>query len=170
MVKHSSYIFLFLICFLQSSGIIVFILKFQQLHVQQDMEFVLNDKTTFFQKVILSPKEFQDCKINSHEISIDGKLYDVKSVNTYKDRVELLVLNDTIEENVIDSIKKIFSTNNKQKKDIPNSVSQFLLLYFFSAKENTVYLRENFKIAFRGICEFIVSHNGSTPTPPPELG
>jgi hypothetical protein len=104
------------ILFLQGGGMLL-IYKIQQYYVHDNMIQNINSSKTQFQEIVLTLSDYQKCRINASEITINNKLYDVKSANIYGDRVKLLVLNDSMEENILVKIAEF--TNNTRH---PNSV------------------------------------------------
>ena len=104
------------ILILQGGGMLL-IYRIQQSYVQDNMIQSINSSKTQFQEIVLSRSDYQLSRINASEITINNKLYDVKSVNISGDRVNLLVLNDSMEENILAKIAE-FTNNSRQ----PNSV------------------------------------------------
>lgn len=168
-MKNTGFILLLAILFMQTGGGLL-IYKIQQYFVHREMEQALNNKATRFQQLTLSLSDFQKGKINDHEISIKGKMYDVKSIEIRGNKVELLVINDTREENILEDIKKSINTSNQQNKEHPyHFVKVLTLLYITPATDNIFLLEKNKQNIFRSPCEIIISYKPGISSPPPRL-
>ena len=154
---------------MQSGGLLLFY-QVQQYFVQYRMQQALNCNTSRFQKLTLTLDDFQNSKINNNEISLNGKMYDIKSIKTSDDTVELIVLNDTEEESIIEIIKRIVGNENQQNRVLPNKLIQLLsLIYLSTTSQNNLLLDGIQQIIFQSFCETIVSHKTEIFSPPPEL-
>ena len=152
-------------------GGVLLIYKIQQYSVQHEMELALNNRETLFQKLTLSLGDFQKSRINAHEIVFNGKMYDLRSINISGDKAELLVINDTREENIIENIKNSVNTNNQQNKGLPHLLANlFTLLYIPTVSNLSFLLKEKQQNNFPSFCEYIISHKSDTSSPPPKLG
>ena len=152
-------------------GGVLLIYKIQQYSVQHEMELALNNRETLFQKLTLSLNDLQKSRINAHEIAFNGKMYDVRSINITGDRAELLVINDTKEENIIENIKNSVNTNNQQNKGLPNLLANLFSLLYISPESNYSFLlQEDQQIIFQPLCQIIISHKSDITSPPPKLG
>ena len=132
------------------------------------MNQALNNRETRFQKLILSLNDFQKSRINAHEMYFNGKMYDVKSFKITSDKVELLVINDTKEENILANIKKSADTGTEQNKKL--SFRQFNLLnwfYIYPDSGNKFILQKQ-KINYPSFAENALSVINEISTPPPE--
>lgn len=69
------------------------------------MQQTLENGHARFQKITLSRTDYEKGKINGHEICLSGKIYDIKTMSIHGDSVELLAINDTDEENILEKIK-----------------------------------------------------------------
>ncbi len=160
------------ICLLQSGGMIL-IFRFQQYCVQNGMEQELNDKQTRFSKLILSVPDFQKSRISSHEISLNGEMYDVKSIKYSDNKVELLVIKDTKEESIIANIKLLVN-NSGQRSPLPDNLIKLLTLDYtcphstnvFLLQDQVIQLQRTFNFPF---CENIISFKCEISSPPPKL-
>jgi hypothetical protein len=168
-LKKIGYILLLTILLLQAGGMLL-IYKMQQCYVKQEMQQTLNNSKTKFQKITLSLSEYQKSKINSHEISINGKMYDVKSVNILENNVKLLVINDSKEENILQKIKDFTNRTNQPNSDLPNQLQQLLSLNYLSPEIKHFFFIPVFSInLFRQPNLNLVSNDSDIPSPPPKL-
>ena len=169
-MKKIGYIALLSILIIQAGGGLL-IYKIQQYYVQMEMERALNNEETSFQQLTLSFNDFQKGKINAHEISFDGKMYDIRSIKISGDKVELLVINDTKEENIIENIKRSVNPNDQQNKGLPSQFVKLLtLVYVVPATDPDLLLQKKQRHIFVPFCDIIVSHKSDITAPPPKLG
>ena len=108
--------------------------KIQQYYVHYEMLENINSYETDFQKITLSFNDYQKSKINENEIEIKGKMYDIKSINILNNKLELLVVNDSKEEQIIQKVKDFFNYSNQPKGKFSKQVSQLLSLNYISPK------------------------------------
>ena len=133
------------------------------------MEYALNNDNTSLLKLSLSIQEYNKGKIDWNEFIYKDKIYDVKSINIAGNKVELLVLNDTKEESIIQKIKVFTQCANQSNSQLPKQLTQlFSLDYLVENSEFTFYIsskieHENFYISHPTFSNFqeVVS-------PPPE--
>lgn len=168
-MKKIGTILLLTILLLQAGGIFL-IYKTQQIYVQQEMQQALNSEKTQFQKIILSFSDYQKNKINAHEISVKGKMYDVKSITVYSDSLELLVINDSKEKTILEKIKELTALNNGQNYNLPNQLQKLLSLSYLSPNTYSIFficsLTEH---VFLSPALTFISSDLDVSTPPPEF-
>ncbi len=115
--------------------------KLHQSLVQLEMRKLLNDKETTFQKITLSTREFYNKQICNNEITINGKLYDIKSHKIVGDQVQLFIIYDSKEESILKEIKGFLTESNQTNKDLPNQLQKLLTLnYIFP---NKIHINNN---------------------------
>lgn len=157
------------ILLLQAGGML-FVYKMQQCAVQLEMQQTLNDSKTYFEKMTLSVGDYKKNKINSREICIKGKMYDVKAVNISGNNVELLVINDSKEEYILCKIKDFINRVNEPTSNIPFQLQQLLSLYYLSANIDNLFLIRSLSIhIFCPLNLNLVSNFSDISTPPPQL-
>lgn len=157
------------IILLQAGGMLL-VYKTQQFYVQEEMQQTLNSDKTQFQKIILSLRDYQKSQINAHEISVKGKMYDVKSVNISGDSGALLVLNDSKEENILEKIKDFTEGTNRPNNDLPNQLQQLFSLNYLSPETDRIFFIPSLSIhVFRSLNLNIVSSDLDISTPPPKF-
>jgi hypothetical protein len=158
------------ILLLQAGGMLL-VYKIRQFFVQHEMMLLVKNSETSFEKLVLTSEEYQKSRLNSHEISFRGNMYDVKSVNISGDSVELLVINDAKEKNLVKDIKDFLNKSNQQKKELPDQLQKFLSLNFLSAqKESIIYIPSFFSSIGYHPNLNILSDHPDIPSPPPKLG
>ena len=147
------------------------IYKTEQYCVQNEMEESLNSKETIFQKLSLSLNDFQKDKINDHEISINGKMFDIKSISVKGNKVELLALNDSKEESIIENINKSGNNGDQQNQELPTRLFKLLALFYISPStdHNFLFYKKQQNI-LQSLCEIFISYKSGVSSPPPWLG
>lgn len=134
------------------------------------MQQTLVNSNTRFQKMTLSLDEYHKCKINSREIFVAGKMYDIKSITFIDDEVELLVIHDSKEDGVLKKMKEFVNRAKQPKNDFANKWRKLLSLNYLSA-----YKDELSFIPFHAINVFHVKKTNlasldlDISTPPPQL-
>jgi hypothetical protein len=130
----------------------------------------IRKKENGFVKLTLTITEFQKNIINPHELSYKGKMYDFKYAVISGNIVELLVINDTKEENILGKIKELTDNTDKQNSDLPNQLVKLLTLtYICPSIENKFIFQELRENNFLLLCENMVSNTNEIPFPPPRL-
>jgi hypothetical protein len=158
------------ILLLQTGGMLL-VYKIQQFYVQYEMSLLVKDSHTSFEKLILGTADYQKSRINSHEISFKGNMYDVKSVKITGDIAELLVINDKKEKNLVKNIQDFLTKTNQQKKELPEQLQKFLSLNYLSAdQELTIVIPSLSSIIFQSVNSYFLSDLSDIPSPPPKLG
>ena len=71
------------------------------------MKQVLDDGETHFQQLTLTLSDYNKGKIGVSEILINDRLFDVKSYSITGNTVQLLVVNDTQEEGIVERVSVI---------------------------------------------------------------
>lgn len=130
-MKRIGYFTLAILCLLQS-GCMLLIYQFRQCYVQVEMRHALKNPNSPFQRLTLSLNDFQKSKINAHEIAIDGKMYDIKSVKFTSGQVEFLAIRDIKEESILKVINKIIGFNQGNDDKIPNQLLVLLSMVYLT--------------------------------------
>lgn len=160
---------MFFTLFLLSGGFML-IYKIQQHQVQIEMQSTLSKDHVETEKIILSNSDFQKNKINSREIILLGKLYDIRSViHTGKD-VELQVINDTREENILEKISNLVRNTGNGHDQLPNCLVQLLTMEFICPEPSCHFFNNDPTTCSHQFNELIISVTSNVVSPPPELG
>lgn len=160
----------FISIFLMQSGAVLLIYMMEQTYVQSEMLEKIKSSQTEFQKLTLTVTEFHKCKINAHELSCNGKMYDYESAVVVGSTVELLVINDISEENILEKIRAFTNNPSHQNNQLPNQIIKLLTLtYLCPTANNKFFFPELQQNIFLSICENIVSFSSKILSPPPEL-
>lgn len=142
----------------------------QQSHVQHKMQQSIRRGETGFQKITLSLKEYENSKVNAFEISLNGKMYDVKSVTISGDIAELLVINDREEENILKEIKAFLTMNDHKANTIPPQLKVILSLNYLLPEVKQLFFIPSlsaYSFYFSGL--HFSSVTAEVSVPPPEL-
>ena len=130
----------------------------------------LNDPDSKFEILSLSLVEFNNSKVNSHEICYNGEMYDVKSADFKYDHVKLVVLHDKYEKNIIEKIKNYFNSNSKHDTKIPNHLIKLLSsAYDLPSTEFSCRLNEIYQNIFQYFSESLLCPHFEISTPPPRI-
>ncbi len=167
-LKNTGLILLLAILFIQTGGGLL-IYKIQQSCVHSEMEQALNNEATGFQQLTLSLSDFQKGEINANEISFNGKMYDVKSIKISGDKVELLVINDTKEENIVENIKRSVNTNSEQNKKLPYHLVNLLNWFYIYPVSGNAFLLLEQRTSYLPFSENVFSFISEISSPPPKL-
>jgi hypothetical protein len=100
----------------------------------------LKSRGTSFQKISLSLNGYKKSKVSASEISLNGNLYDVRSIHISGNKIELLVINDKQEKNILDAIKGYFNAPNQSNKKLPLTLKQLLAMDYLSEKTEQISL------------------------------
>lgn len=76
--------------------------------------------------MVLSIETYENSLVEENEISIDGRMYDVKSINMGTDSVELRVIEDVFETQLIQTMFSVEQSGNGQ--NIPGEIPLFWLI------------------------------------------
>lgn len=146
------------------------IFKAQQCYVRYDMHEKLKSSHATFELLTLTFEEYQNSRINSDEISIHGKMYDVKSVVISGDSIRLLAINDYEEENILEKIKNFIEKSDLPNSALPNQLHKLItLVYLQVTPEYLYYLPSHFIYIFHSLSASISSCDSDIPSPPPKL-
>ncbi|GCC52744.1 hypothetical protein SanaruYs_29820 [Chryseotalea sanaruensis] len=96
----------------------------QQLKQLQDEELT---------KFIFTEAEFEKAKVNSHEIKVGGKMYDIARTEVIVDRVHVYALHDEAEDSLLTLLSEITSRVDKDKKPVPKQLMKLILLKFIKS-------------------------------------
>jgi hypothetical protein len=168
-LKKTSYIALLIVILMQSGGLLL-VYKMKQLKVQFKMMQVLRENHEGFSKLTLTLAEYNQSRIKSHEISWQGRMYDVKSKVITGNSVDLLVIHDEKEENILKKIKLLAGNTSSQNRELPQQLVQLLTLtYICPAEEADFKVRDLEEYSFLPFSEKYNSIDIDILSPPPEL-
>lgn len=131
------------------------------------MRSVLNDPATEFGILTLSVDDYKKCKQDKDELCIEGKMFDIKSVQVNGDNVIVYAVQDHKEDEIKGRIKKSLRSNHSDSK-IPQPLVELLTLYYILPVQNYLHFitrpEEQYTHDF---CDNILSRNGDILIPPP---
>ncbi len=131
---------------------------------------ILKNDGIEFEKLILSKSEFIEAKVNDFEIFYKGKMFDFKSADITGEMVELLVINDTKEEGIIDLINEIFDNEDKQGNKIPGQLTQLTgMTYLVSGNDLHFMVFQTKQNYFRSHEIKLTPFYNDIASPPPKL-
>jgi hypothetical protein len=154
---------------MQSGGLLL-VYKMKQLKVQFEMLKVLKENEEGYSKLTLTLAEYDQSRVKSHEISWQGRMYDVKSAVIKGNSVDLLVMHDEKEENILKKIKLLAGKTGSQNRELPQQLVQLLSLsYICPAEEADFIVRDRKEYNFLPFNEKYHSIEIDILSPPPEL-
>ncbi|HLP13649.1 MAG TPA: hypothetical protein VK177_17080 [Flavobacteriales bacterium] len=166
-MKKSLALALLFIFLLQSGGLLL-IQKIQRANLKWKMEALLERTHTGFEKLTMPVHVYEACKVDRKEIRYHGRMYDVKSATVTGNTVELLVINDTEEERLMESMKAGARLWDEPVQGPQTIVLKFLQLHYVCADEATqlaFFTNENTITTNHE--QNLVSITSDIPTPPP---
>ena len=168
LLKKIGYIAFLSIMLLQSGGLLL-IYQMQQFWVRREMLQTIEKKESGFLKLNLTVAEYQHSKINAHEISLNGDMYDVKSITYTGDKLELLVIQDLKEQSIVEKIRNSGGRKNHRSKRQRLLVMKRLLLFSPPppAVQQLCLAAVKQKITITWLWEIFISHKSDIPSPPP---
>jgi hypothetical protein len=154
---------------LQGGGF-MFLLLFQQLALKAEMHAEIQNGSLKLEQIELSLSDYQNALVDDGELSLNDKMYDIKSKVVINDRVLLTVVNDIREENIIQEMKDFLRRTCRNNKSLPERSTQLFLLSYIGAS-HTGILFSNFCSDLPATDHSILFVNISAEvfTPPPKL-
>jgi hypothetical protein len=124
-LRKPVYLILLLLLFMQSGGLFI-VLKLQQYASKELMNEHISKSSTGARHLALGIIDFKSCITGRNEIFHDGKLFDILSVEFNSDSVHLIAINDVKEENILKTIKVLFTENSLDPKKSTEALLQLL--------------------------------------------
>ncbi len=169
MILRTGIFFLFLLLLLQAGGLLL-ICNIQQSYVQHEMTKKLNDCETAFEEITITLKPNETFKDPGKEFSMDGKMYDVKSISFEGNKVHLLVIHDTEEESVLSIIKNLINNNDSSKNPFSSQLNLLLsMVYFQEITDFDFSPSEKILPDFPSYTESSFSTDAEILSPPPKV-
>lgn len=82
------------------------------------------------EKLILTQAEFEEAKVEEHEIKVHGKMYDIARVRAEGDKLKIFCLHDAKEDNLIAFLDELVTRPIDKTNSMATSAFQFLSLIF----------------------------------------
>ena len=147
----------------------VLLCKLEQYIVQHKMKQVLDDGETHFQQLTLTLSDYNKGKIGVSEILIHDRLFDVKSYSITGNTVQLLVVNDTQEEGIVEKIKEL-TTHMGKHGQMPSKLLQLLTTtYLMPASLQKFVLPEETAQNYSLFSTHLLFTTREVSSPPPKL-
>ncbi len=165
---HRSFL-LALALFFQAEGMLL-VNGVQQYCGHQDMQQQLANGQNEFQTLSMSLDAYTQSLVDHREISYEGKMYDIKSVEVAGDKVTLVVLRDQQEEDLLQRIGEFFVGKKGPGNTVPVSLYQLLTDKYVSSFQKPCLASPSFHTA--SFSFLFLSYPGfipALPGPPPKL-
>lgn len=142
----------------------------RQLQIKQEMREAISslsaDQFEIFEFTI---DVYQKVKVNDHEVSIDGKMYDHGSPKIENGKVILYAKHDAAEDNLLSFMAEVVNRHTNDSKPVPSVLSSFLTLHFITEEPLQIsFLKRNVK-QFSVVATNIISLYYPIESPPPQL-
>lgn len=168
-MKKNAYITILFVLLLQAGGLL-YILNAQRGYVQYQMSKIVLEENGKFEKMTLSKSAYQTSKVNAKEISLAGKMYDIKSMSIEKDSVKLVVINDCKEESILKQIKILLGATDIPYSHLPNQLYKLISLVYISPDFSYAFPNPSFHLfLFHHFNSDMVVQNGDILVPPPKF-
>ena len=139
----------------------------QQNH-HQKIEAVLENTETKLERFVLTAEDFRVAQKDQKEITLGGKIYDIKEIIFHDGTVELLAYHDSKEQGLISLIEKFFDDEGAGSDFQLQVLKMLVTVYTFSSHQfdfSQAFLSETFFDTNSGS---YLSFDGETLTPPPD--
>jgi len=168
-LKRIGILFLLIILLFQACGLL-FRFNVKQTFVQFKMKYELKNNSERLEKLILTINEYSKNKVNSDEVFLDGKMYDIKSKKIVNGNVELMAIHDSEEEGIIQKIKQLVRNTGIPDSNLPSQLNQLIsMVYLPTSNEQLKFIPDITKNIFLQFDSFIHSSFSTVFSPPPEV-
>lgn len=157
-----------LLCLILTQSVVMQVfweVKTRQLHHENWKPIINGEETT----LSLTYEEYQNLKVNEHEIKINEIMYDVKHIAYDSDKLILTVKQDNEEHDLLNQIASYFSEKKGDSKSgVPPLSVLFSLNYF---QNNTLFNSNNFSLVTQlsyGQPCYYQAPSSSLNSPPPK--
>ncbi len=151
-------------------GLVALIVWQVQIHLLHKQNWN-NEISEFAFEMKLTHEEFQKAKVNSHEIQIERKMYDIKSADYTSTGVTLMVISDEHESYLHEKIIKHFAEGSP--KTLANEGIQLPILFtlsYFQTHQDFIFHNAGIltQLVFTNLCIDTYDHS-TIHTPPPDF-
>jgi hypothetical protein len=159
---------LLLLIFFQSGGLQCFFL-FKQKLAQAEMAEKLIQNHLPQKSIIVSVQVFQNNLIEGHEIELNGKLYDIRTVTFSGNKVRLSVVEDEKEMHILSILKKVIGSESDHQKQFPQKLLSFMSMLFVAPTFSyTNILTNQTNLQYADLFQYLSLGSFSTPFSPPD--
>ncbi len=125
--------------------------------------------TEEFETFILSEEEYQQIRVNDHEVKIDGRMYDHGVPKLENGKITLHAKHDKDEDNLISLLSEVVNSASKDKKPIPSQLFNFFGLTFISPSPLVINNPSTAIELHDGFVLDLLSQDFPVESPPPRL-
>ncbi len=120
--------------------------------------------------ITITFEAYQHKLINGHEIELNGKLYDIRTVNFSGNKVQLGLIEDKKEMHVLSVLKKIIGSESAHQKQFPQKLLSFMsMLFVVPSLSNTNIIPNQKNLQYADLFQQLSSGSFSTPFSPPDF-
>jgi hypothetical protein len=116
----------------------------------------------------LTPEEFQNAKVEEHEVKVDGKMYDIARVEKREGKILVYCLHDAAEDNLFAFLNKILTLPLKDSH-VPNGILHFYSLNYLPAHWSFIVPEVMPTTPFTVYTEMISEYSAAIAVPPPKV-
>lgn len=108
---------------------VYFVVKLSTIHREMNaqLQFLPEDQ---LERLQLTRSEYESSKVDDHEVSIAGKMYDIARVEWKGDSVIVFAIHDEAEDNLLSFLDEVAVRSSKDTARAPSQVVQFTSLIF----------------------------------------
>lgn len=129
-MKRLCTILLLTVFFLHFAGVYVyFVVKLSAIHreMKAQLQFLPEEQ---LEKIQLTRSEYESSKVDNHEVSLAGKMYDIARVEQRGDSVIVFAIHDEAEDNLLSFLDEVAVRSSRNTARAPSQVVQFTTLIF----------------------------------------
>ena len=121
------------------------------------------------QHITISAQDYHNKVVNEHEIEINGKLYDIRSVVFTENTAKLSVIADQKEFHILSILKKIGGGKSDDHSPFPQKLLSFMSMLFIQSNLTYAYHFPNTSVAqYPDLVQLLSLGNIENPFSPPD--
>jgi hypothetical protein len=169
-MKRFLSLLLMVILFIQVGGFFVFFsVRLVQLQ-QQNRSNLANLPISKLAYFSFSEEEFQQVRVNKHEIKINGNMYDIARQHQRNNRIHIYAQKDEAEDNLFIFLREVATRIQRDEKQVPGAVSILTTLVYLPGSIVNIHLNEPINIFHNSFYSmFWTSLVRSIHAPPPRM-
>lgn len=123
---------------------VYYVIQLQQIH--QEMRTRLKYlPDSELEVLVLTRAQYEEAKVEEHEVKVEGKMYDIARVQTSGDVVKIFCLHDEKEDDLLALLAELISKPMKDQSSIPLAVMTFITMSFI-LQDNDFQLNSDFVV------------------------
>ncbi len=148
--------------------------EMEQFAIQSAMEErIAGNDDEQLETLVLSLQDYENAKIDEHEIRIDGKMYDVAFIELHGESVIVHCIHDTEEENLFAELEKFIEKQHHNSSATRNSLAfqfiQLLTISFLQVENEQLLISVSYQSFTHRFTSPLLSHPLTIEPPPPKM-